>query len=121
MRAAAILVALTSACAQPMYRWGDYDQAVYHHYRNPADHLAFVEELGTIIRENEQGGARMPPGCYAEYGWALYEEGRFQEASAFFEKEQKAWPESGVLMQKMIALANRSRSPGNARPAGVTR
>ncbi len=119
MRAAALIVALSAACpSSTLYRWGDYDEALYQHYRHPEEHQEFVENLTRIILDNEQRGTRVPPGAYAEYGWALYEEGRGQEAIQYFQKESTLWPESSVLMQKMIAVASRSRGPATAVPAG---
>lgn len=120
MRAAAFILALSAACASStLYRWGDYDEVLYQHYRHPEDRQEFVEKLTRIILDNEQRGARVPPGAYAEYGWALYEEGRAQEAIKYFEKESSLWPESRVLMKKMIAVASRSRGPTTTGPAGA--
>ena len=120
MRRAALLLALCAACAPAtLYRWGDYDETLYQHYKHPEDHREFVENLTRIILDNEQRGTRVPPGCYAEYGWALYEVGRYPDAARYFEKESSLWPESQVLMQKMIALANRSRGTPATRPAST--
>jgi hypothetical protein len=120
VRAAAFIIALSAGCASStLYRWGDYDEALYQHYRHPEDRQQFVESLTRIILDNEQRGARMPPGAYAEYGWALYEEGRGPDAIKYFEKESALWPESRVLMQKMIAVARRSRGPATKGPAGA--
>lgn len=113
MRRLPIVLALSAAsgCAtQTMYAWGGYDNALYSHYKNPADHEAFVAQLKTVILEAEQQGRRVPPGTYAEYGFALYEEGQFDQATAYFQKEGDIWPESRVLMAKMIRNAQQARS-----------
>jgi len=47
----------------------------------------------------------VPPGIYAEYGFALYEKGNFPDAIKFFKLESDKWPESRVLMAKMIRNA----------------
>jgi len=101
-----------------MYRWGGYDQALYDHYKNPQRRDEFVAKLSGIIQEAEAKGALVPPGCYAEYGWALYEEGRASEAVVYFEKESKQWPESRPLMEKLIRNAARAKAPASA-PAAV--
>jgi hypothetical protein len=44
---------------------------------------------------------------YAEYGFALYEAGRIDEAVIYFRKEKEKWPESAVIMDKMIRNARR--------------
>lgn len=107
---AAVACAGPFACAQnTMYRWGGYDDALYQHYKNPQKREEFVAKLSGIIEEAEKSGTPVPPGCYAEYGWALYEEGRAAEAVAYFEKEKKQWPESASLMDKLIRNASRAR------------
>jgi hypothetical protein len=107
-------------CAQTtMYRWGGYDQALYDHYKNPQDRDEYVARLSRIIVAAEASGGAVPPGCYAEYGWALYEEGRTAEAVSYFEKESKRWPESRPLMEKLIRNASRAKATtaGAAVPA----
>ncbi|HEY6100784.1 MAG TPA: DUF4810 domain-containing protein [Anaeromyxobacter sp.] len=114
----AALALAASACAQStsMYHWGGYDEQLYRHYKNPQERAAFVEALRANILEAEQRGLRVPPGMYAEYGFALYEEGRFPDAVAYYRKEQDLWPESRPFMDKMIR--NAERRAGTA-PASV--
>ena len=59
----------------------------------------------------------MPPGLYAELGYALLEEGQTKEAVGYFEKEKTKWPESGFLMDKMIRNAERKGSSPAKAPA----
>ena len=102
-------------CApKTLYRWGGYDQALYDHYKNPQKRDEFVAKLSGIVSEAEKSGNPVPPGCYAEYGWALYEEGRAAEAIVYFEKESKLWPESRPLMEKLIRNASRAKAPTSA-------
>lgn len=111
MRARGALLVLLAAtgCAgqQGMYHWGDYDAALYQHYKTPAEREAWVASLKTTLVEAEQQGRRLPPGLCAEYGYALLEEGSSQEAVSWFEKEKAKWPESTLLMDKMIRNAGR--------------
>jgi len=107
-------------CApKTMYRWGGYDQALYDHYKNPQQRDEFVAKLGGVISEAEKTGGVVPPGCYAEYGWALYEEGRTAEAIVYYEKESKLWPESRPLMEKLIRNASRAKAPAPAPPTAA--
>lgn len=113
------VVALLGAgigCAGPktMYRWGGYDDALYRHYKNPQERDEFVAKLQAVIDEAEKTGGVVPPGCYAEYGWALYEEGRAADAAVYFEKESKQWPESKPLMEKLMRNLARARPPAPA-------
>jgi hypothetical protein len=102
----ALLSASAVACApRPLYHWGAYDAALYRHYQTPAERQVWVEALKTTVLEAEQDGGRVPPGLYAEYGFVLLEEGNTKDAVAYFEKEKAKWPESTVLMEKMIRNA----------------
>ncbi len=111
------LAALCAAgCVPPtMYHWNAYDETLYRHYKNPQEREAFVESLKETMLEAEQEGRKMPPGIYAEYGYALYEEGQPQQAVVYFQKERDKWPESRFLMEKMIR--NAEKRAGQAPPA----
>ncbi|HEY6105784.1 MAG TPA: DUF4810 domain-containing protein [Anaeromyxobacteraceae bacterium] len=127
MRRAILTLALSAlaGCATPtMYHWGAYDDTLYRYYKTPAEREAFVASLKTIVLEAEQEGRRVPPGVHAEYGFALYEEGLFDQAIVYFQKERDQWPESRVLMEKMIRNAQQAKqkappTPPAQGPAGA--
>ncbi|HZD55028.1 MAG TPA: DUF4810 domain-containing protein [Candidatus Aquicultoraceae bacterium] len=96
------------------YAWGEYDAALYRHYKLPQDREAHLEKLKQIV-DAAEAEDRVPPGLYAEYGYCLYEIGNPGDAIAYFEKEKSKWPESNLLMEKMIRNARRRQeSAGNA-------
>ena len=98
---------MTTGCAaQSQYAWSNYDQKLYNHYQNPTKSEQFIEDLRKIIQYGEISG-RVPPGIYAEYGYALYEQGNYPEAIEYFKKEQSKWPESDIIMTKMINNAQK--------------
>lgn len=107
----ALTVALLTAsgCAgNRMYAWGNYDGTLYAHYKSPQDHEKHLERLNALVTEAEAtGGGKVPPGLYAEYGFALYEAGRMDEALKYFGKEKEKWPESTVIMDKMTRNVQR--------------
>jgi hypothetical protein len=108
------LAVTASACAGPSsyYYWGSYNQSLYSHYKAPQEREAWLTGLKTTLLEAEQRGARVPPGLYAEYGYALFEEGDATNAIANFRKESALWPESRFLMEKMIRNAEqKGRQP----------
>ncbi len=110
---AAVLPAVTvSGCAgNRMYAWGNYDETLYAHYKNPQDHEKNLENLKALVTEAETtGGGKVPPGLYAEYGFALYEAGQTDEAVKYFGKEKEKWPESTVIMDKMTRNARQQES-----------
>lgn len=109
----AVFIGLLGAgCAQqqPMYHWAGYDGRLYQHYRHPQDREAWVVSMRQVVLAAEREGRTVPPGIYAEYGYALFEEGDHASAIAYFEKERELWPESRVLMDKMIQNAERQRA-----------
>jgi hypothetical protein len=95
---------LLAACTSTRYTWENYDGALYRHYRNPADAEQFVEDLKKVVLAGEETGS-VPPGLYAEYGYALYEKGRAAESILYFQKEYDKWPESRALMATMMETA----------------
>lgn len=102
-----LLSTLVLGCASgKRYAWGSYDSTLYAHYKNPQDTQAYLEQLQEIVQSAEAED-RVPPGLYAEYGYCLYENGKVGEAVVYFEKEKARWPESNVLMEKMIRNARR--------------
>ncbi len=107
---------LATGCVQGgLYHWNRYDEDLYRHYKVPAERETWVESLKVTILEAEQQGLKVPPGIYAEYGYALFEEGRNQDAIVYFRKEREKWPESRFLMEKMIRNAEgRARTAPNA-------
>ena len=119
-----VAVAALSGCVSQnaMYAWGNYDEALYKHYREPQDRETWLTNLKTIILDAEQEGKKVPPGVYAEYGYALLEEQQYDAAISYFNKEKEKWPESRLLMEKMIHNAERlaGRAPPPARGAAGT-
>lgn len=113
----AVLALFVSGCAQTRYAWDGYDDRLYSYYKNPAESDQFMEGLQEIIQDGEAEN-RVPPGIYAEYGYMLYERGKFPDAVVWYTKERDKWPESRILMDKMIALAsNRKLRPEPKGPA----
>jgi len=101
---ACLLVFVAGCAPKTRYSWNEYDNKLYQHYKNPAEYDEFIEHLKEVIEDGEAQG-KVPPGIYAEYGFALYEKGNFPEAARYFQLENDKWPESRVLMSKMIKNA----------------
>ncbi len=112
--ALAALAAATACAPKPRYRWNGYDDALYAHVKAPQDNEAYLEKLRQIVQEAEAEGGKVPPGLYAEYGYALFTQGQLEDAVVYYGKERDAWPESRIFMEKMIRNTRRLRE---ARPA----
>jgi hypothetical protein len=105
-----VLAGLLGACEsqQGMYHWGEYEPRLYDYYKDPDDLEPLMADLETTLAAGEKD-QRVPPGLYAEYGYFLMTKKRHDEAITYFTKEKTAWPESTVLMDKMIGFADSSR------------
>lgn len=95
-----ILVLLTG-CTSTKYAWNNYDDKLYAYYKNPNDLEKFSAHLKETIAIGERQNT-LPPGIYAEYGYLLYEMQNYSEAIVYFDKERTRFPESQLLMAKMI-------------------
>lgn len=95
---------LAGCGAKTKYAWNGYDDTLYQHYKNPAEYENFAAKLKEAVEEATASG-NVPPGMYAEYGYVLFEQGSTGEAARYFRMESDKWPESRVLMAKLIKLA----------------
>jgi len=106
IRSLALLLALASGvgCASnpTLYRWGDYEDKLHDAYQNPEAIPDFRRELIALIEGGESASLPLPPGLYAEYGYALYLDGNLPAAIVYFERERNTWPESAYLMTRVI-------------------
>jgi len=106
--AISLAAALVTGCAGPgtIYEWGGYQPAL-NGYTKTGDVSQFETAiLATIARGEEKG--RVPPGVYAELGFLLFNSDRPAEAIIFFQREKDAFPESGILMDRLILGAERA-------------
>jgi hypothetical protein len=106
----ASLMALTfsgfaHAADTSMYYWLDYERDLLQSYVQPEDLKEFEATLLNIIKTSDESDRKPPPGVLAEYGYLLYERGEFDPAIEYFEREAREWPESVVLMNRIIKRA----------------
>ncbi|MGA7829133.1 MAG: DUF4810 domain-containing protein [Geobacteraceae bacterium] len=118
-----IIVLMLAGCGakrNTRYAWCDYDSTLYEYYKAPAQKDEFVKTLKETIDEAESENS-VPPGIYAEYGFAMYEQGKIEQAVLYYQKESNKWPESKYLMAKMIATAQKrsSKSDVGSVPAAI--
>jgi hypothetical protein len=101
----AICLSMLAGCGgHTLYEWRGYDTKLYEHYKNPHEQQKFSEDMKEVVVRAEAEG-RVPPGIYAEYGFLLLEQGNRAAAVYYFQKEGFRWPESRILMNKLIAVA----------------
>ncbi len=113
-----ILLTMTGCGPKTRYSWNAYDNVLYEHYKEPAQYEKFVEALKEVVDEGDASG-KIPPGIYAEYGYALYEQGKISDAIVYFKKESDKWPEAKFFMTKVTAIAqNRKKKPADQTKQG---
>lgn len=113
----AILISLTACVTQPaQYDWADYETGLYNYYKDPTKLDAYMEKLADATRQGEIDG-HIAPGLHAEYGYVLMTQGKSADAISEFNAEKKRFPESTVLMDRMVTLANgKAIKTSNASP-----
>lgn len=103
-------VALTACAPTSRFEWGAYEQALYAYSQNPENRGVYKSALEKAI---ERGRARdaIAPGLLAELGYLYLEEGNSVEALKHFREERALFPESAVLMDRVINQLGGSASP----------
>lgn len=100
------LIALASlaivGCAGPksMYDWGGYQPAIINYYKSN-DVSNFEAKLTEALAKSE-ASKKVPPGLHAELGYLLFERGDLAGAAKQFTREKELFPESSLLMDKML-------------------
>jgi hypothetical protein len=95
-------ILLLTGCAPPeLFHWGEYEDSLYERYVE-SDVGQTEAHLQECINEAQKNNQRVPPGLYADYGFMLYKRGDKSGAINFFDKEKKLYPESSLLMTKLI-------------------
>jgi len=96
-----LLFGLGCTGPQTRYDWGGYDSQLYTLMKDPSG----LENYGLALKkqmDRHPDDKRMPPGLHAEYGYVLYVTGHKPEAVAQFTREKALWPESALIMDRMI-------------------
>lgn len=118
----ALALASTIACTPPsLYDWGNYEGSLYQLMKDPTSLDQYGATLNRQITRAEVDG-KVPPGIYAEYGYFLVTTHKPQEAVAWFQKEKAKWPESRILMDKMILTCQSQKAkPTETKPSTDTK
>ena len=99
------LLLMAAGCQRTLYDWGSYEQSVQHLYseKPQADVARDQQVLIQEVRETVARKKQVPPGKYAHIGYLCYMAGDPMGARHYFEAEKTAYPESGILMDSLIA------------------
>ena len=101
-----LVPALLTGCAAPThYTWGHYQSLVYATYAAP-DKWPPERQIELLEQDYQQARAQnkpVPPGFHAYLGYLYFQLGRMDQARQEFETEKAQFPESAVLMDRLLA------------------
>lgn len=101
-----LIVISFSGCVRNknIYYFGDYSRTLYAHEKNNNDESfqRHLQELASVIEKSKSQNMPVPPGIYAELGYMQLKKNNTQQAVEFFQAESSLYPESKLLMDKLI-------------------
>lgn len=97
-----------AAGPQPLYSWGSYTQQTYLMYNQPekATPSAQIIKLEAEIEKAKAKNLAVPPGLYAHLGLLSLQVNNAQKAAEYFQLERQVYPESTVLMDRLLRKMN---------------
>lgn len=97
-------IAVAGCQAPQHYYWGHYEDAVYVATVEPGTVTPNkqIDILRGDVREAAKKNQPLPPGFHANLGYLYFKVGDVENARLEFEAEKKQFPESTVLMDRML-------------------
>ncbi len=102
------LFLLTTLCAcvstTSLYAWGHYEDLIYSSYAQPGglppetQILKMQEDYQKAIGSNKS----VPPGWHAHLGYLYAQQGQFSDAQRELMEEKTLFPESAVMMDRLL-------------------
>ena len=100
------VIGLLSSCSstKSLYSWYDYEDATYQYNKKRTDELKvkMMDQYLKLIQKQKGSRKVVPPGLYAEYGYALYMGGKKEEGLNYLKQEIKLYPESESYISRII-------------------
>ena len=106
----ACVTALTACATAPktMYTWGSYEELIYASYAAPGSvpPELQIEKMERDYQEARAANKRVPPGWHAHLGLLYYQLGKRDQATQELRTEKAEFPESAVLVDRLLANIN---------------
>lgn len=101
------LVGCASA-PKPLYQWGSFTQQTYLMYNTPEKATPSMQiiKLESEIEKAKAKNLAVPPGLYAHLGLMYLQQNNPQKASENFQLERQVYPESTILMDRLLQKMN---------------
>lgn len=96
---------LLAGCQAPQhYHWGSYEDLVYVSFAEPGK-LSPAEQIKVMEADQQDAdkhGKLLPPGFHAHLGYLYSKVGNKEAARVNFEAEKRLFPESKVLVDRLL-------------------
>ena len=93
------VIGLLSSCSstKSLYSWYQYNKK-----RTDELKVKMMDQYLKLIQKQKGSRKVVPPGLYAEYGYALYMGGKKEEGLNYLKQEIKLYPESESYISRII-------------------
>ncbi len=103
----ALIVSLSfclPASAETLYSWYGYQDKSYKYLKknDSSSYKSLIQCYESMINSQRAARKAVPPGIYADYGWALIKEGNREKGIAMLKKEMELYPESSVFINRIL-------------------
>ncbi len=96
------LIAVTACVPASRFEWGAYDQQLFRYHQDAENRDDYIRALERTIERGESTN-RVAPGMYAELGYLMWEEGRYEESDSMFTREIQLFPESRIFIERFMS------------------
>lgn len=106
----AAVVLLTGCASTPaLYSWGHYEEVIYSSYTAPGkvSPEMQIEKLEQDYQKARATNKRMHPGFHAHLGYLYFQIGKLDQALQEFATEKAEFPESAVLIDRLVGNLER--------------
>ena len=100
--------------ATSLYRWGEFPQQTYN-YMSERSKVSLLEQIARLEKDIEKSKAEnraVPPGLYGHLGLLNLDIQNSQRAVMYFQLEKQVYPESTVLMNRLLQRMGATNSSG---------
>ena len=100
--------------ATSLYRWGEFPQQTYN-YMSERSKVSPLEQIARLEKDIEKSKAEnraVPPGLYGHLGLLNLDIQNSQRAAMYFKLEKQVYPESTVLMNRLLQRMGTKNSSG---------
>ena len=100
--------------ATSLFRWGEFPHQTYN-YMSERSKVSPLEQIARLEKDIEKSKAEnraVPPGLYGHLGLLNLDIQNSQRAVMYFQLEKQVYPESTVLMNRLLQRMGATNSSG---------